>query len=311
MKILQEFKAGQRRALSQAITWVENRKLGYEKILEEVFSYTGKAHRIGVTGPPGSGKSTLISALTEIYRKENKLVGILCIDPSSSFHGGALLGDRYRMSDHTSDPGVFIRSTANRGMLGGIAESTADICDLLDAFGFHTLFIETVGVGQSEIDIVQIADTILLNLSPESGDSIQGMKSGIMEIANLIFVNKGDRPEASKLVYELDSLFTLTQRNLPILKGSALTKEGLPELYEQLKTHCHHLLETKQIHENQQKRLAQQLRKKVEFYVLTQLHQPEFSEKIEKLAHSLLENRQEYSKKLTQLFQSIEIHFHP
>jgi LAO/AO transport system kinase len=191
-------------ALARAISMVENGSPGFEALLASVHSEVGRARRIGVTGPPGGGKSTLIERLTAHYRAAGRTVGIVAVDPSSPFTGGALLGDRIRMESASGDPGVFIRSMASRGSLGGMATTTGEVADVMDAFGFERILIETVGVGQSELDIATAADTTVVVLVPESGDGIQVMKAGLMEIADVFVVNKADRPGADRLRQELE-----------------------------------------------------------------------------------------------------------
>ena len=183
---------------------VENGSAGFEEVLETVHTGLGRARRIGITGPPGAGKSTLIERLVAGYRAAGLTVGVLAVDPSSPFTGGALLGDRIRMERSALDPGVFIRSMASRGSLGGMATTTGEVADVMDAFGFDRIIIETVGVGQSELAIIRVADTTVVVLVPESGDGIQVMKAGLMEIADVFVVNKADRPGADRLLQELE-----------------------------------------------------------------------------------------------------------
>src|SRR5690625_2778816 len=202
--LLEEFRAGRRVALARTISIVENERPGFQLILSELHDSLGRAQRIGITGPPGAGKSTLTGALAAAYRARGERVAIVAVDPSSPFTGGALLGDRIRMNDIALDPGIFIRSMAARGSLGGLATTTKEVADVMDAFGFDRIMIETVGVGQSELDIARTADTTLVVLVPEAGDSIQAMKAGLMEISDLFVVNKADRPGADKLAREIE-----------------------------------------------------------------------------------------------------------
>jgi len=203
-ELLRRFRGGQRIALARAISLVENLRPGFDAFLHEIHPDLGRAKRLGITGPPGAGKSTLTAQLAQRYRSREERVGIVAVDPSSPFTGGALLGDRIRMTNISTDPGVFIRSMATRGSLGGLATSSKEVADLLDAFGYERVITETVGVGQSELEIAETADTTVVVLVPESGDSIQAMKAGLMEIADVFVVNKADRPGADRLAQELE-----------------------------------------------------------------------------------------------------------
>jgi LAO/AO transport system kinase len=203
-QLLEDLKARRPAALARAISLVENGAGGFEALLARLYPLVGRARRIGITGPPGAGKSTLIERLAAAYRRASLTVGVVAVDPSSPFTGGALLGDRIRMERAALDPGVFIRSMASRGSLGGMATTTAEVADVMDAFGFDRILIETVGVGQSELEVVSVADTTLVVLVPESGDGIQVMKAGLMEIADVYAVNKADRPGADRLRQELE-----------------------------------------------------------------------------------------------------------
>ncbi|HEX2190949.1 MAG TPA: methylmalonyl Co-A mutase-associated GTPase MeaB, partial [Longimicrobiaceae bacterium] len=205
-ELLQRFRAGERLALARAISIVENGRPGFERILHELHGDLGRAQRIGVTGPPGAGKSTLTSKLTAELRGRDERVGIVAVDPSSPFTGGALLGDRIRMNNVSTDPGVFIRSMAARGSLGGLATTTSEVADLMDAYGCDRVLLETVGVGQSELEVAGTADTTVVVLVPESGDSIQAMKAGLMEIADVFVINKADRPGADRLAQEIEAM---------------------------------------------------------------------------------------------------------
>ncbi len=204
--------AGDRRALARAATSVENRTPEARALLAELFAKTGHALTIGITGPPGAGKSTLTDQLARQLRAEGHTVGIIAVDPSSPYTGGAILGDRIRMQAHYSDPGVFIRSMATRGNLGGVAEATADLALLLDAAGFDTILIETVGVGQDEVEIASLADVTLVVLVPGMGDDVQAIKAGIMEIADLFVLNKADQPGIEKLEREVEFLLQLSEK---------------------------------------------------------------------------------------------------
>ncbi|HEX7050997.1 MAG TPA: methylmalonyl Co-A mutase-associated GTPase MeaB [Longimicrobiales bacterium] len=207
--LLAEFRAGKRTALARVITRVENARPGFQAILSELHASLGRAQRIGITGPPGAGKSTLVAALVSVYRERGETVAVVAVDPTSPFTGGALLGDRIRMSEVSLDTGVFIRSMASRGSLGGLAVTTKEVADVLDAFGFDRILIETVGVGQSELDIAAAADSTVVVLVPESGDSVQAMKAGLMEISDLFVVNKADRPGSERLAREIEMALRL------------------------------------------------------------------------------------------------------
>jgi len=234
--ILERFLKGDRIACARMITLVEDNSSLAEKDVSQVFvalkERMGRALRIGITGPPGAGKSSLADKLTLLWRKQGKTIGIVAVDPTSPFSGGAILGDRIRMTEIAMDPGVFIRSMATRGSLGGLARRTQEVSDLLDAFGKDILLIETVGVGQSELEIAGAADVTLVVLVPESGDSIQAMKAGLMEIGDLFVVNKADRPGADQAVSDIEMILKLKDKEVrtPILKTTATTGEGVDDL---------------------------------------------------------------------------------
>ena len=236
--------AGERRALARAITLVESSDpLAYE-LIRELYPNTGNSYGIGVTGPPGVGKSSLISALVRHVRAEDASVGVISVDPSSPFTKGALLGDRIRLADHFLDPEVFIRSMGTRGHLGGLAEATLQSALVLDAAGKDLVFLETVGAGQSEVEIISIADTVLLVLMPGSGDSIQALKAGIMEIPDVIAVNKRDHPAAQTMVNEVRSILALDTERVwqpPIVLTEAVRGEGVEELWNEISAHRSHL----------------------------------------------------------------------
>ena len=232
--------AGDRRALARAITLVESDDPAGWDLVREVYPHTGNAAIVGLTGAPGAGKSTLIGALCKARRAAGRTIGVLSIDPSSPFTQGALLGDRIRLTDHFLDPGVFIRSMANRGALGGLSEAALQAALLMDAAGREDIFLETVGVGQAEVDIIDHADTIVLVLMPGSGDSIQALKAGVMEIPDIIVVNKADHPLTETMVREIRGVLSLAPSDgwrVPIVKTEAAHGIGVADLVEQLDAH--------------------------------------------------------------------------
>jgi LAO/AO transport system kinase len=227
-------RAGDVRAISRAITAIENHSVESEELLRQLFPHTGKAYLTGVTGAPGTGKSTLVDRLAAYHRKREDRVGVIAVDPTSPYSGGAILGDRIRMQGHASDTGIFIRSMATRGFLGGLARSTAEVALLLDAAGKRQVLIETVGVGQDEIDIVRLADCVLVVLVPGLGDDIQNMKAGLMEIGDIFVLNKADREGADRLEEQLHAMLSLVMPrdgwHPPVIRTVATENRGVEEL---------------------------------------------------------------------------------
>jgi LAO/AO transport system kinase len=289
--LLADLKARKSPAIARAISLVENARPGFEELLSSIHKSLGHARRIGVTGPPGAGKSTLTERLVQAYRAEGLTVAVVAVDPTSPFTGGALLGDRIRMESVALDPGVFIRSMATRGSLGGLATTTREVCDVLDAGGFDRIVVETVGVGQSELDVARTADTTILVLVPESGDGIQTLKAGIMEIGDIFVVNKADRPGADRLRQEIEITLGIRSGNAlrhvkvhhgaatppagrpgadtrgwahPVLATIAASGEGVPELVAALDRHQQWLDDTGALAERRRQRVLQRTREVVE-----------------------------------------------
>jgi len=285
--LLDSLLKGQIPAVARAVSVVENSRAGFESLLSEIQSHIGNARRIGITGPPGAGKSTLSVALVAAWRAQGLKVAVIAVDPTSPFTGGALLGDRIRMERVALDPGVFIRSMATRGSLGGLATATREVADVLDAAGFDRILIETVGVGQSELDVARMADSTVLVLVPESGDGIQALKSGVMEIADLYVINKADRPGAPKLQREIELALDLRSgkafRNLPahhgalraareaaraeekgwrppVLQAVAARDEGIDAIIETLDRHWDAIAEDGTLARRRKDRLAERTR---------------------------------------------------
>jgi LAO/AO transport system kinase len=238
--LLEPLRRGNHRALGRAISWMENGHPGARELMARVWPHLGRAAVIGITGSPGAGKSTLTDQLARVLRAEGQRVGILAVDPTSPFSGGAILGDRIRMQRIAADPGIFIRSMATRGALGGLARATQDAIDLLDAAGFDTVIVETVGVGQDEVDVVSCVQTCCVVLVPGMGDEIQAIKAGIMEVADLFIINKADREGADQVERELEamkSLASVRDWDPPVLRTIAQQGEGVPELLVQVRSH--------------------------------------------------------------------------
>ena len=285
--VLEGLARGDTAALARAISLVENQREGFERVLTQLHARIGKGktQRIGITGPPGAGKSTLTEQLVRIYRERGLKVGVIAVDPTSPFTGGALLGDRIRMESVSLDPGVFIRSMATRGAQGGLATTTEEVADVLEAFGFDRILIETVGVGQTELDVAATAETTVLVLVPESGDGIQTLKAGVMEIAELYVINKSDRPGADKLKQEVEVMLGIRRGNAfahvrphhgkasnrptvqpsndwesPVLTTVASKGEGITELLAVLDRHHEYLATSGKLTEGRKRRLAARTR---------------------------------------------------
>ena len=247
-ELIKSMISGDRRALGKIITLMENDSSSSAYIIPKIHNLTGKAHIVGITGPPGSGKSSIVDKLISYYRDEGQKVGVIAIDPTSPFTGGAILGDRIRMKKHYTDKDVFIRSMATRGNLGGLSEATGNTIKALDAFGKDVIIIETVGAGQIEVDIVKVADTVVVVSVPSMGDSVQTLKAGIMEIGDIFAVNKADIEGVEKCIMEIRMMLELSEKkggwNPPIIKTFGNKDDGANELYKSIKYHHSYLIES-------------------------------------------------------------------
>ena len=262
--MLENILNGNRLAIARAITLIEDEREGFTDLLNSLHKNIGKAFRIGVTGPPGAGKSTFTNQLAKIYRSENKKVGIIAVDPTSPYTGGAILGDRVRMVELTSDKGVFIRSMATRGSLGGLARQATEVADVMDAAGYDVVIYETVGVGQIELDIAEAADTTIVMIVPEGGDVIQGMKAGLMEIGDIFVLNKADRPGADRMQKDLEYVLHLRQPAIEwypkVLQTQSHKNIGIELVREEITHHKQFLFKDNYLEQKRDKRLINRIK---------------------------------------------------
>ena len=276
--LIAEVRDGRRRAIARAISIAESTAPAARDFVAAIHRHAGRAHIIGITGVPGAGKSTMVRALAQGLRARGATIGIVAIDPSSPFTGGAILGDRIRMTDISGDPGVFIRSMATRGALGGLARSTLDVADVLDAAGFDAVLIETVGVGQDEVDVVQAAHTVVVVSAPGLGDEIQAIKAGVLEIADIHVVSKCDRPDAEKTVGDLRGMLHLgspgrgdSTWRVPVMPTSAQNRDGIEELLNAIEAHRRHLHDSGEITERRRMILRMRVLKAAEDIVRSEI----------------------------------------
>jgi LAO/AO transport system kinase len=292
-KLAEGVLSGRRRDLARLITLIEDEDPAASDALSMLYTKTGRARVIGITGPPGSGKSTLVTKITTEYRARKKTVGIICVDPSSPFSGGALLGDRIRMQEHSLDKDVFVRSMGTRGHLGGLSRATSDAVRAVDAFGKDIIIVETVGAGQSEVEVIEIAHTVIVTDVPGSGDDIQAIKAGIMEIADIFAVNKSDLPGADRKVTEINLMLD-TDPNMgewrpPVVLTNGRTGDGITELVDKIDEHYQYLKDSGQLEQRGLRRSKEELEQLMEYKLTRELlstlrGSPEYENAIKKIA---------------------------
>lgn len=309
MDLIKDFRQGNRRSLARLISLIENDDPAKHEILQSLYPHSGNAYIIGVTGAPGSGKSSLVDRLLQAVRQEQLTAGVIAVDPTSPFTGGAILGDRIRMQEHALDRGIFIRSMGTRGSLGGLSRATRETIQVFDAFGMDLVIVETVGVGQSEVDIVKTADTTVVVLTPAGGDSVQTIKAGIMEIADIFAINKADLPGAERTIAEVNAMLEMTERSWrpPVISTVSIRDEGVGELWEQLKKHRAYLEASGRLMDVRKERVRRELAEQVEHLVKSQVWS-EIREQIslEKLVEDIAGRRRDPYSAARELLRKID-----
>ena len=287
--LFERIRKGERRAVARLISWAERNDQRAFDLFKQSFHLTGQAQLIGITGPPGSGKSTLTFALTHFLRQQNLKVGIVAVDPSSPFTGGAILGDRIRMNPLATDPGVFIRSMATRGHLGGVSKSTSAAIHALDLYGCEVIFIETVGVGQSEVDVMKLCDTTVMVMVPGLGDDIQAIKAGVMEVGDLFVVNKADRDGVHQTTREINAMLDLSMKDWrpPVLKVIATTQDGIEKVWEEVQTHRNYLIRNQLFDDMRQDHARHELLALIQFALFDRLESGPYANQVDELVEKI------------------------
>jgi LAO/AO transport system kinase len=307
MSVLDRFLQGDRRSLAKIISHIENRRDKYREVLARLYRMTGNSFKIGFTGPPGAGKSSIVDSIAGYLLEGGAKIGIVAVDPSSPFTGGALLGDRIRMAKLSGRESVYIRSMATRGSEGGLASATKDVCVALEAFGFDMILIETVGVGQVELDIMNAVDTVVVVLVPESGDTIQAMKAGLMEIADIFCLNKSDREGADRMAAELNAMIDVRRHGsdwrYPVVQASALKGFGIDELHERIREHRDYLRDTARLDKRRRRQIEVEIYRHLQDRLLEEVDSRLGSElAMDEMVSEIIDGRSDPFTKATEIF---------
>ncbi|EEG76086.1 methylmalonyl Co-A mutase-associated GTPase MeaB [Dethiobacter alkaliphilus] len=311
-KVIEGILNGDRRMVARAISLIENQDPNKNKILSEIYPHTGKAYVVGITGAPGAGKSSLVDRYLETLRKQGLTVGVIAVDPTSPFTGGAILGDRIRMQEHALDKDIFIRSMGTRGSLGGLSRATKEAVQVLDAAGKDVIVIETVGVGQSEVDIIKYADSTLVVMTPAGGDSVQTIKAGIMEIADIFIVNKSDLAGADRTVSEIGMMLDLSENNKqwrpPVVRTVTLDSSGIDDMYEAIEKHRTFLMESGNIEKVRKERIRRDVLDLIEYQIKnTVWDQVSGSDEFEELVNQIMSRENDPYSAAAQVLQGVNL----